>query len=134
MMSHSSCYATLRRPFVLAFTAWALLLSFHAHAITTNWNNSNGTFTNAANWDNSVPDSDDTAVVPTADSSPTPSPSPARRSIRRRIMSSTICGVRTNEVTFVDAQLAVHKAAQRHQSPAPVIQSLSARMEAMSPF
>jgi hypothetical protein len=61
MMSHF--YAGLRFPFVLVVTVSLWLLNFQAHGATTNWNtNSSGAFTNAANWDNGVPDSDDTAV------------------------------------------------------------------------
>ena len=42
-----------------ALCAWPVL---SAHAVTTNWNVNSGNFTVAGNWDNGVPDSDDTAV------------------------------------------------------------------------
>ena len=70
--------------------------------MTTNWNtNSDGTFTNAANWDNGVPDSDDTAVFDrgfvaytvTFPGSPL-NPPPDYVIDRLRL--------RTNEVTFAD--------------------------------
>src|SRR5262245_13372611 len=63
MMSFRSCCVGVRFRIVLALAASSSLLRFQAHAVTTNWNtNSNRTFTNAANWDNGVPDADDTAI------------------------------------------------------------------------
>ena len=51
------------RCILVVVAAYSFFLSFHAHAVTTSWNtNSSGSFTTPANWDNGVPDSDDTAV------------------------------------------------------------------------
>ena len=45
---------------LVAVAPW---LGSQAQAVTTSWNtNSSGFFTAAANWNNGVPDSDDTAV------------------------------------------------------------------------
>ena len=55
--------ARFRRRIFLVAAAYSFFLSIHAHAVTTSWNtNASGDFTTAANWDNGVPDSDDTAV------------------------------------------------------------------------
>jgi T5SS/PEP-CTERM-associated repeat protein len=56
-----SAQATARRALIVIFVCGCWQLA--AHAVTTNWiNNSGGTFTTSANWDNGVPDSDDTAA------------------------------------------------------------------------
>ncbi len=47
----------------IAVVAWALSQAGVALAVTTHWNtNSNGNFNTAADWDNGVPTSADTAV------------------------------------------------------------------------
>jgi T5SS/PEP-CTERM-associated repeat protein len=46
---------------LIAMTAWGIWGAI-AHAVTTNWIANDGSFTNAANWDNGVPDGDDTAI------------------------------------------------------------------------
>ncbi|MEX2172271.1 MAG: hypothetical protein WD851_23325 [Pirellulales bacterium] len=47
----------------LMLAIWTLAIGSAAHAVTTSWNTDfNGTFTSPANWDNGVPESDDTAV------------------------------------------------------------------------
>ncbi len=54
--------ARLRRCTLVVVTAYLFFLSVHAQAVTTNWiDPGGGLFTDAANWDNGVPDSDDTA-------------------------------------------------------------------------
>lgn len=90
---------------MLAAAACSCLLAVPARAGFTNWNtNSSGSFTNAANWDNGVPDSDDTAVfnrgfvaytvtVPGLPFNPPPN------------YVIDYLRVNTNEVTFADSPL-----------------------------
>jgi T5SS/PEP-CTERM-associated repeat protein len=53
----------LSRKFIIVVVAYSFLGSWQAYAVTTSWNtNSSGNFNAASNWDNGVPDSDDTAV------------------------------------------------------------------------
>ncbi len=53
----------LRRCVLLVVAPYSFFLTIHAHAVTTSWNtDASGVFTAAANWDNGVPDSDDTAI------------------------------------------------------------------------
>ena len=57
------CCALFRCRILVVVATCSFFLSCRAYAVTTSWNtNSSGNFTTAANWDNGVPDSDDTAV------------------------------------------------------------------------
>ena len=90
---------------MLAAAACLCLLVVPARAVTTNWNtNLSGSFTKTANWDNGVPDSDDTAVfnrgfvaytvtVPGLPFNPPPN------------YVIDYLRVNTNEVTFADSPL-----------------------------
>ncbi|MCI0334884.1 MAG: hypothetical protein L0228_16850 [Planctomycetes bacterium] len=55
--------STLRAGIRVLAICMMLTVSSAAHAVTTSWNTDvSGLFTTAANWDNGVPDSDDTAI------------------------------------------------------------------------
>ena len=100
-MSSLSTRLGLRALLVAAL--YSCLLSAPTHAVTSNWNtDASGSFTTAANWDNGVPDSDDTAefnrgFVAYTVTFPGNSPlSPPRQHVIDKLV------VRTNEVGLVD--------------------------------
>src|SRR6187401_646499 len=108
-MSSLSIQLGLRALLVAALCS--CLLSAHTDADTSKWNtDASGSFTTAANWDNGVPGSDDTAefnrgfVAYTVTFPGNSFSSPPRQHVIDRLV------VRTNEVTLADSPIFIQPA------------------------